>query len=215
MLFSQCLCAQDEGCVSEALIDPCLLLAPPLQAPSEYETSPDQLFYRIAHLNRGQQYMLWVAAVTSAGRGNISEKVTIEPAGKGMGDVWGLLWDKHPCPIQRVGYMQSQSYCARCISAWPLWQCFGAQQWVPAVRLTSSLLPSSGQDHLLWRHRHHPLDEGREAALQLSWGASPCDQVDQGQVLGTVTQDRDRCWLQSYGADMCCSLPAARTLPSQ
>uniref|UniRef100_A0A8C2TKA0 Cell adhesion molecule DSCAML1 n=1 Tax=Coturnix japonica TaxID=93934 RepID=A0A8C2TKA0_COTJA len=48
----------------------------------EYETSPDQLFYRIAHLNRGQQYMLWVAAVTSAGRGNISEKVTIEPAGK-------------------------------------------------------------------------------------------------------------------------------------
>uniref|UniRef100_A0A8D2JET2 Cell adhesion molecule DSCAML1 n=1 Tax=Varanus komodoensis TaxID=61221 RepID=A0A8D2JET2_VARKO len=51
-------------------------------APSEYETSPEQLFYRIAHLNRGQQYMLWVAAVTSAGRGNISEKVTIEPAGK-------------------------------------------------------------------------------------------------------------------------------------
>ncbi|NWY07231.1 DSCL1 protein, partial [Nothoprocta ornata] len=51
-------------------------------APSEYETSPDQLFYRIAHLTRGQQYLLWVAAVTSAGRGNISEKVTIEPAGK-------------------------------------------------------------------------------------------------------------------------------------
>ncbi|NWW99076.1 DSCL1 protein, partial [Caloenas nicobarica] len=51
-------------------------------APSEYETSPDQLFYRIAHLSRGQQYLLWVAAVTSAGRGNISEKVTIEPAGK-------------------------------------------------------------------------------------------------------------------------------------
>lgn len=60
-----------------------LLLYPSPQAPSEYETSPDQLFYRIAHLNRGQQYMLWVAAVTSAGRGNISEKVTIEPAGKG------------------------------------------------------------------------------------------------------------------------------------
>jgi hypothetical protein len=53
------------------------------QAPSEYETSPEQLFYRIAHLNRGQQYLLWVAAVTSAGRGNSSEKVTIEPAGKG------------------------------------------------------------------------------------------------------------------------------------
>lgn len=55
-----------------------------LQAPSEYETSPEQLFYRIAHLNRGQQYLLWVAAVTSAGRGNMSEKVTIEPAGKGL-----------------------------------------------------------------------------------------------------------------------------------
>uniref|UniRef100_G1P7F3 DS cell adhesion molecule like 1 n=1 Tax=Myotis lucifugus TaxID=59463 RepID=G1P7F3_MYOLU len=51
-------------------------------APSEYETSPEQLFYRIAHLNRGQQYLLWVAAVTSAGRGNSSEKVVVEPAGK-------------------------------------------------------------------------------------------------------------------------------------
>ncbi|XP_028664324.1 LOW QUALITY PROTEIN: cell adhesion molecule DSCAML1 [Erpetoichthys calabaricus] len=51
-------------------------------APSEYETSPELLFYRIAHLTRGQQYLLWVAAVTSAGRGNISEKVTVEPAGK-------------------------------------------------------------------------------------------------------------------------------------
>ena len=57
--------------------------APVPQAPSEYETSPEQLFYQIAHLNRGQQYLLWVAAVTSAGRGNSSEKVTIEPAGKG------------------------------------------------------------------------------------------------------------------------------------
>lgn len=60
-----------------------IALTLPPQAPSEYETSPEQLFYRIAHLNRGQQYLLWVAAVTSAGRGNSSEKVTIEPAGKG------------------------------------------------------------------------------------------------------------------------------------
>lgn len=67
-----------------------------LQAPSEYETSPDQLFYRIAHLNRGQQYMLWVAAVTSAGRGNISEKVTIEPAGKGMAGAASSRGDVHP-----------------------------------------------------------------------------------------------------------------------
>lgn len=73
-----------------------LLLSPSPQAPSEYETSPDQLFYRIAHLNRGQQYMLWVAAVTSAGRGNISEKVTIEPAGKGTAGVAGSQGDAHP-----------------------------------------------------------------------------------------------------------------------
>lgn len=79
-----------------------LLPCPPRQAPSEYETSPDQLFYRIAHLNRGQQYLLWVAAVTSAGRGNISEKVTIEPAGKGTG---GCQPGGYPllCPAPRLG----------------------------------------------------------------------------------------------------------------
>lgn len=64
------------------------LLVGSCQAPSEYETSPEQLFYRIAHLNRGQQYLLWVAAVTSAGRGNVSERVTIEPAGKGWPGRW-------------------------------------------------------------------------------------------------------------------------------
>ncbi|XP_029768765.1 Down syndrome cell adhesion molecule-like protein 1 [Terrapene carolina triunguis] len=53
-----------------------------IQTKEDTEQAIQQLFYRIAHLNRGQQYMLWVAAVTSAGRGNISEKVTIEPAGK-------------------------------------------------------------------------------------------------------------------------------------
>ncbi|XP_062408479.1 cell adhesion molecule DSCAML1 [Sardina pilchardus] len=51
-------------------------------APSEYEASPEVLFYRITHLNRGQQYLIWAAAVTTAGRGNMSEKVTVEPAGK-------------------------------------------------------------------------------------------------------------------------------------
>ncbi|XP_035240186.1 Down syndrome cell adhesion molecule-like protein 1 homolog [Anguilla anguilla] len=53
-----------------------------MQAPSEYEANPELLFYRITHLNRGQQYLIWAAAVTTAGRGNISEKVTVEPAGK-------------------------------------------------------------------------------------------------------------------------------------
>ncbi|XP_044856134.1 Down syndrome cell adhesion molecule-like protein 1 homolog [Mauremys mutica] len=44
-------------------------------APSEYETSPEQVFYCIAHLTRRQQDVLWVVAVTLAGRSNISAKV--------------------------------------------------------------------------------------------------------------------------------------------
>ncbi|XP_034745933.1 Down syndrome cell adhesion molecule-like protein 1 homolog isoform X1 [Etheostoma cragini] len=51
-------------------------------APSEYEANPEMLFYRITHLTRGKQYHIWSAAVTTAGRGNISSKVTVEPAGK-------------------------------------------------------------------------------------------------------------------------------------
>ncbi|XP_037543605.1 Down syndrome cell adhesion molecule-like protein 1 homolog [Nematolebias whitei] len=51
-------------------------------APSEYEANPEMLFYRITHLTRGKQYHIWAAAVTTAGRGNISSKVTVEPAGK-------------------------------------------------------------------------------------------------------------------------------------
>uniref|UniRef100_A0A3Q2DIV1 Down syndrome cell adhesion molecule like 1 n=1 Tax=Cyprinodon variegatus TaxID=28743 RepID=A0A3Q2DIV1_CYPVA len=48
----------------------------------EYEANPEMLFYRITHLSRGKQYHIWSAAVTTAGRGNISAKVTVEPAGK-------------------------------------------------------------------------------------------------------------------------------------
>jgi len=51
--------------------------------PSEYEANPELLFYRITHLNHRQQYLIWAAAVTTAGRGNISDKVTVEPAIKG------------------------------------------------------------------------------------------------------------------------------------
>ncbi|KAF3847712.1 hypothetical protein F7725_020740 [Dissostichus mawsoni] len=50
--------------------------------PSEYEANPELLFYRITHLNHRQQYLIWAAAVTTAGRGNFSEKVTVEPASK-------------------------------------------------------------------------------------------------------------------------------------
>uniref|UniRef100_H2UKE4 DS cell adhesion molecule like 1 n=1 Tax=Takifugu rubripes TaxID=31033 RepID=H2UKE4_TAKRU len=51
-------------------------------APSEYEANPEMLFYRITHLSRGKQYHIWAAAVTTAGKGNFSSKVTVEPAGK-------------------------------------------------------------------------------------------------------------------------------------
>ncbi|XP_044884811.1 uncharacterized protein LOC123376672 isoform X2 [Mauremys mutica] len=49
-------------------------------APSEYETSPEQVFYCIAHLTRRQQDVLWVVAVTSAGRSNISAKPRPSPS---------------------------------------------------------------------------------------------------------------------------------------
>uniref|UniRef100_A0A671X927 DS cell adhesion molecule like 1 n=1 Tax=Sparus aurata TaxID=8175 RepID=A0A671X927_SPAAU len=54
----------------------------PTVAPSEYEANPEMLFYRITHLSRGKQYHIWAAAVTTAGRGNISSKVTVEPSKK-------------------------------------------------------------------------------------------------------------------------------------
>ncbi|MED6293300.1 Down syndrome cell adhesion molecule-like protein 1, partial [Characodon lateralis] len=50
--------------------------------PSEYEANPELLHYRITHLNHRQQYLIWAAAVTTAGRGNFSDKVTVEPAAK-------------------------------------------------------------------------------------------------------------------------------------
>lgn len=55
--------------------------------PSEYEANPELLFYRITHLNHRQQYLIWAAAVTTAGRGNFTDKVTVEPAAKGE---WAL-----------------------------------------------------------------------------------------------------------------------------
>ena len=62
-----------------------LILSPFMspQLPSEYEANPELLFYRITHLNHRQQYLIWAAAVTTAGRGNFSDKVTVEPAAKG------------------------------------------------------------------------------------------------------------------------------------
>ena len=54
-----------------------------LQVMSEFEASPDKYFYRIPNLARNRQYSIWVVAVTAAGHGNNSEKITVEPLAKG------------------------------------------------------------------------------------------------------------------------------------
>lgn len=54
------------------------------QVISEFEASPDSFSYRIPNLSRNRQYSVWVVAVTSAGRGNSSEIITVEPVAKGM-----------------------------------------------------------------------------------------------------------------------------------
>uniref|UniRef100_A0A667H7X6 Cell adhesion molecule DSCAM n=1 Tax=Lynx canadensis TaxID=61383 RepID=A0A667H7X6_LYNCA len=48
----------------------------------EFEASPDSFSYRIPNLSRNRQYSVWVVAVTSAGRGNSSEIITVEPLAK-------------------------------------------------------------------------------------------------------------------------------------
>lgn len=55
-----------------------------LQVMSEFEASPDAYFYRIPNLARNRQYSIWVVAVTAAGHGNNSEKITVEPLAKGI-----------------------------------------------------------------------------------------------------------------------------------
>lgn len=55
-----------------------------LQVMSEFEASPDAYFYRIPNLARNRQYSIWVVAVTAAGHGNNSEKITVEPLAKGV-----------------------------------------------------------------------------------------------------------------------------------
>uniref|UniRef100_H2RTA1 Cell adhesion molecule DSCAM n=1 Tax=Takifugu rubripes TaxID=31033 RepID=H2RTA1_TAKRU len=49
---------------------------------SEFEASPDAYFYRIPNLAQNRQYTIWVVAVTAAGHGNNSEKITVEPLAK-------------------------------------------------------------------------------------------------------------------------------------
>lgn len=54
---------------------------------SEFEASPDAYFYRIPNLARNRQYTIWVVAVTAAGHGNNSEKITVEPLAKGAAEL--------------------------------------------------------------------------------------------------------------------------------
>lgn len=58
-----------------------------LQVMSEFEASPDAYFYRIPNLARNRQYTIWVVAVTAAGHGNNSEKITVEPLAKGRAEL--------------------------------------------------------------------------------------------------------------------------------
>lgn len=54
---------------------------------SEFEASPDAYFYRIPNLTQNRQYTIWVVAVTAAGHGNNSEKITVEPLAKGAAEL--------------------------------------------------------------------------------------------------------------------------------
>lgn len=67
------------------------------QVMSEFEASPDAYFYRIPNLTRNRQYTIWVVAVTAAGHGNNSEKITVEPLAKGTAEP--PLWPAHVCTL--------------------------------------------------------------------------------------------------------------------
>lgn len=97
----------------------------------------------------------------------------------------GLLW------LLRISQQQGTAGVTRARGrggmalggSWLSLRAGGSAHSALPTRLTSSLPPSPCQDHLFRRHRHHPVDEGREAAVQLRWGAGPRHQVDQGQVV--------------------------------
>ncbi|XP_028817539.1 Down syndrome cell adhesion molecule homolog isoform X1 [Denticeps clupeoides] len=49
---------------------------------SEYDAQPDKYFHHIHGLSLHQQYSIWVVAVTAAGPGNASDRITVEPLAK-------------------------------------------------------------------------------------------------------------------------------------
>lgn len=71
---------------------------------SEFEASPDVYFYRIPNLARNRQYSIWVVAVTAAGHGNNSEKISVEPLAKGSPSV------AYYVPVS-TRMPRTQSYC--------------------------------------------------------------------------------------------------------
>ncbi|XP_010777950.1 Down syndrome cell adhesion molecule homolog [Notothenia coriiceps] len=76
---------------------------------SEFEASPDAYFYRIPNLARNRQYSIWVVAVTAAGHGNNSDKITVEPLAKGTPPLTqhrvltGALWYCTIPPLLKTG----------------------------------------------------------------------------------------------------------------
>lgn len=123
-----------------------------LQVMSEFEASPDAYFYRIPNLNRNRQYTIWVVAVTAAGHGNNSEKITVEPLAKGGAEL-GL---HNPVSMETSPFVPTQRLFVCCFS--------------------------SCQDSDLQRNGDHALDEGHPPALQGCGGPSAQRQVDQRKV---------------------------------
>lgn len=125
-----------------------------LQVMSEFEASPDAYFYRIANLARNRQYTIWVVAVTAAGHGNNSEKITVEPLAKGGG--WAGLGLHNPVSMEMSPFGPTRGLIACCFS--------------------------SSQDSDLQRDGDDPLDEGHRFTLQGCGRPSAQRQVDQRKV---------------------------------
>lgn len=123
-----------------------------LQVMSEFEASPDAYFYRIPNLARNRQYTIWVVAVTAAGHGNNSEKITVEPLAKGGAEL-GL---HNPVSMETLAFVPTRGLIVCCFS--------------------------SSKDSDLQRNGDHPLDEGHRSTLQGCGRPSAQRQVDQRKV---------------------------------
>lgn len=147
--------AQQEA--EAAAVTPSPRLLP--QVMSEFEASPDAYFYRIPNLARNRQYTIWVVAVTAAGHGNTSEKITVEPLAKGTAELW-LLVSRETPPTK--------------------------QPSKPPTARSLVSFASSGQDSDLQRHGDHSLDEGHGFTVQGRRRPSAQRQVDERKV-GSVS----------------------------